>query len=354
MSLNEVKKTITYSEAGVDIQAGSEAVALMKQEVESTHNSSVLGGLGGFGGLFSLEDWKHFTHPVLVSGTDGVGTKLRLAILMNKHDTIGQDCVAMSVNDILVQGARPLFFLDYVAVGKLEAKHVAEIVGGVARACKQAGCALLGGETAEMPGFYAKDDYDVAGFAVGIVDREKVITGQRIEEGDVILALPSLGVHSNGFSLVRKIVLENKGMDLHTYIPELESTLGEELLTPTRLYPHVVLPLLDIADVKGMVHITGGGFYENIPRILPKGVSAHITLGSWPILPIFSLLASWGPVDLHEMFRTFNMGVGMILVVSPKDAEVIKVALQERDEPVYEIGYITARTQDEGVYIEGL
>ena len=289
------KVGVTYRDAGVDIDAGNKAVELMKDAVQRTYTPGVVGDIGGFGGLYSLAGHS-MSDPMLVSGTDGVGTKLRLAIMMDKHDTIGQDCVAMSVNDILVQGATPLFFLDYVAVGKLDPVQVADIVRGVAGACEESGCALLGGETAEMAGFYGDGDYDVAGFAVGIVDRPKLITGESIKAGDVILGLPSSGVHSNGFSLVRKIVFELQGLGIDDVVPEFGKTVGEELLTPTLLYPKAVLPLIQKEQVKGMAHITGGGFYENIPRVLPKGVCARVDVNAWPRLPVFSKLQEWGNV----------------------------------------------------------
>ncbi len=311
----------------------------MKDAVQRTYTPGVVGDIGGFGGLYSLAGHS-MSDPMLVSGTDGVGTKLRLAIMMDKHDTIGQDCVAMSVNDILVQGATPLFFLDYVAVGKLDPVQVADIVRGVAGACEESGCALLGGETAEMAGFYGDGDYDVAGFAVGIVDRPKLITGESIKAGDVILGLPSSGVHSNGFSLVRKIVFELQGLDIDDVVPEFGKTVGEELLTPTLLYPKAVLPLIQKEQVKGMAHITGGGFYENIPRVLPKGVCARVDVNAWPRLPVFSKLQEWGNVAWPEMYRTFNMGIGMILIVSADDAAAVKADLEARDEAVYEIGRI--------------
>ena len=311
----------------------------MKDAVQRTYTPGVVGDIGGFGGLYSLAGHS-MSDPMLVSGTDGVGTKLRLAIMMDKHDTIGQDCVAMSVNDILVQGATPLFFLDYVAVGKLDPVQVADIVRGVAGACEESGCALLGGETAEMAGFYGDGDYDVAGFAVGIVDRPKLITGESIKAGDVILGLPSSGVHSNGFSLVRKIVFELQGLGIDDVVPEFGKTVGEELLTPTRLYPKAVLPLIQKEQVKGMVHITGGGFYENIPRVLPKGVCARVDVNAWPRLPVFSKLQEWGNVAWPEMYRTFNMGIGMILIVSADDAAAVKADLEARGEAVYEIGRI--------------
>ena len=333
------KVGVTYRDAGVDIDAGNKAVELMKDAVQRTYTPGVVGDIGGFGGLYSLAGHS-MSDPMLVSGTDGVGTKLRLAIMMDKHDTIGQDCVAMSVNDILVQGATPLFFLDYVAVGKLDPVQVADIVRGVAGACEESGCALLGGETAEMAGFYGDGDYDVAGFAVGIVDRPKLITGESIKAGDVILGLPSSGVHSNGFSLVRKIVFELQGLGIDDVVPEFGKTVGEELLTPTRLYPKAVLPLIQKEQVKGMVHITGGGFYENIPRVLPKGVCARVDVNAWPRLPVFSKLQEWGNVAWPEMYRTFNMGIGMILIVSADDAAAVKADLEARDEAVYEIGRI--------------
>lgn len=333
------KTGLTYRDAGVDIDAGNKAVELMKESVKRTYTPGVVGDLGGFGGLYSLTGHS-MQDPMLVSGTDGVGTKLRLAIMMDKHDTIGQDCVAMSVNDILVQGATPLFFLDYVAVGKLDPVQVADIVRGVANACEESGCALLGGETAEMAGFYGDGDYDVAGFAVGIVDRPKLITGEHIKSGDVILGLPSSGVHSNGFSLVRKIVFDHKNLSIDEQIPEFGKTLGEELLTPTRLYPKAVLPLIQENYIKGMVHITGGGFYENIPRVLPKGITAEVDVSAWPRLPVFSKLQEWGNVAWPEMYRTFNMGIGMILIVDANHVADVTANLESRGEAVYEIGRI--------------
>lgn len=333
------KKSWTYKEAGVDIDAGTKEVELIKESVKETYIDGVLGDLGGFGGLFSLkQEWSD--EPVLVSGTDGVGTKLRLAIDLGIHDTIGQDCVAMSVNDVLVQGAKPLFFLDYIATGKLEPKLMADIVKGVANACKESGCALLGGETAEMAGFYQEGDYDVAGFAVGIVDRKKLITGETISEGDVILGIPSTGIHSNGYSLVRKLAKENH-WDLKKVYPTFDKSLGEVLLTPTRLYPKVVLPLLSHIDIKGMVHITGGGFYENIPRILPEGTAVVIDGDSWPVLPIFPFLKKEGNIDAHEMYRTFNCGIGMLLILNQEDADKAMDILSEQGERIYRIGYVT-------------
>ena len=331
---------MTYRDAGVDIDAGNESVSLIKDAVRATYRSEVMGDLGGFGGLFALNT-KDYKEPVLVSGTDGVGTKLRLAFLLNKHDTIGQDAVAMCVNDILVQGAEPLFFLDYLAVGKLEPMQVAEVVTGVARACKESGCALIGGETAEMAGFYPIGEYDIAGFSVGVAERSKLITPARVNAGDVLLGLPSSGVHSNGYSLVRKIVFERKGFKGDEYIEELGQTIGEELLTPTRLYPRICLPLIREFDIHGMVHITGGGFYENIPRALPDHMGAEVNGAAWTIPPVFRLLQEWGNVDWTEMYRTFNMGIGMVLIVSSDEADRITAQLNAQNETVYHIGHVT-------------
>lgn len=334
-----MENKLTYRDAGVDIDAGNLSVKLIKDSVKATYRPEVLGDLGGFGGLFAMST--KYKEPVLVSGTDGVGTKLRLAFILDKHDTIGQDAVAMCVNDILVQGAEPLFFLDYLAVGKLEPEQVADVVKGVANACKESGCALIGGETAEMAGFYAEGEYDIAGFAVGAVEKSKIITSEKVKAGDVILGLPSSGVHSNGYSLVRKIVFDVKGFKGDEYIDELGKTIGEELLTPTRLYPKSCLPLIEKFDIHGMVHVTGGGYYENIPRALPEDMGAEIDATSWPVPPIFNLLKEWGNVDWHEMYRTFNMGIGMIIIASADEAEKIKADLQARNEAVYEIGKVT-------------
>ena len=331
---------MTYRDAGVDIDAGNESVSLIKDSVRATYRPEVLGDLGGFGGLFALRA-QDYREPVLVSGTDGVGTKLRLAFLLHRHDTIGQDAVAMCVNDILVQGAEPLFFLDYLAVGKLEPTQVADVVSGVARACKESGCALIGGETAEMAGFYPVGEYDIAGFAVGVVERERLITSARVKVGDVLLGLPSSGVHSNGYSLVRKIVFEHKGFHGDEYMEELGRTIGEELLTPTRLYPQVCLPLIRDFDLHGMVHITGGGFYENIPRALPDGMGAEVDAAAWEMPAVFRLLQKWGNVDWAEMYRTFNMGIGMVLIASEEEAARIEARLDAQHEAVFRIGRVT-------------
>lgn len=342
MSSNKTE-AVTYRDSGVNIDEGNRAVELMKQHVRSTYRPEVLGDIGGFGGLFALSGG--YEEPILVSGTDGVGTKLKLAFLMDKHDTIGQDAVAMCVNDILVQGAEPLFFLDYLAVGTLESEKVATIVAGVAKACKESGCALIGGETAEMSGFYPDGEYDLAGFSVGIVDRKKLITGEHIQPGDVMIGLPSTGLHSNGFSLVRKICLDLKKMDVKQVVPELGKPLGEELLTPTRLYPKVCLPLIKKFAIRGMVHITGGGFYDNIPRVLPEGCSAKVDVTSWPKPAIFDCLAKWGNVEPKEMYRTFNMGIGMVIVVSAAESDQVLAELAAQGEKAYRIGEVVAGDQ---------
>lgn len=347
---NKPEQQLTYRDAGVDIDAGNYSVSLIKESVKATYRPEVLGDLGGFGGLFALNCAK-YKEPVLVSGTDGVGTKLRLAFMLDKHDTIGQDAVAMCVNDILVQGAEPLYFLDYLAVGKLEPEKVASIVKGVAGACKESGCALIGGETAEMSGFYADGEYDIAGFAVGIVDKSKIITGENIKPGDVLIGLPSSGVHSNGYSLVRKICFDIKGFKGDEYIDSLGKTIGDELLTPTRLYPKVCMPLTEKFRINGMVHITGGGFYDNIPRVLPENCGVEVDSDAWSRPEIFNLLKEWGNVAWPEMYRTFNMGIGMILVVPAEDVTKIEAHLLEQNETCCIIGKVVAGKQE--VVIKG-
>lgn len=327
---------VTYRDSGVDISAGNAAVELMKPAVKRTMRPEVLGGLGGFGGLFAL-DLKKYTDPVLVSGTDGVGTKLRLAFQCDKHDTIGQDAVAMCVNDILVQGAEPLFFLDYLAVGKLEPERVAQIVSGVAKGCELAGCALIGGETAEMPGFYPVDEYDLAGFSVGAVNRDALIDGSKIREGDVLIGLPSSGFHSNGYSLVRKVFAPYA---LDTVFPEIGEPLGEALLRPTRIYVKTVLQVLAEQEILGMAHITGGGLTENIPRILPEGLGLKIDRAAWKVPALFTLLQRLGGIEDAEMFRTFNMGIGFILIVHPKAAQSVQDHLQRLGETSMVIGNV--------------
>ena len=317
----------SYAEAGVDITAGYKAVELMKQHVARTIIPGVVSGLGGFGGLFEL-DTAGMERPCLVSGTDGVGTKIRVAQLMNQHNTIGIDCVAMCVNDIICCGAKPLFFLDYIAIGKNEPEKVASIVSGVAEGCVQAGCALIGGETAEHPGLMDPQDYDLAGFAVGVVDRAKIIDNTRTRPGDVILALGSNGLHSNGFSLVRK-ALDVEHADLGAWSEELGCSLGAELLQPTRIYVKPVLAAIQAADIHGISHITGGGFYENIPRCIPRGLTAKIEKSSLWIQPIFRMIQRLGSISEHDMFNTFNMGTGMILVVAKEDADKAAAALKK-------------------------
>ncbi len=328
----------SYKEAGVDITAGYKAVNLMKEHVARTMTQGVLSGIGGFGGLFQL-DLGEIRHPVLVSGTDGVGTKLKLAFLLDKHDTVGIDCVAMCVNDVICCGAKPLFFLDYVAVGKNVPERVAAIVSGVAEGCVQSGSALIGGETAEMPGFYPPDEYDLAGFSVGVVDKEKIIDHSVVRPGDAILALPSSGVHSNGFSLVRK-VFDVEHSDLTLYSDELGATLGETLLTPTRIYVKPMLALMEQVEVKSISHITGGGFYENIPRSLPEGCTAHIDRTTLKTPPIFDLIRRNGNIPERDMFNTFNMGVGMSVVVAPDKADEAVRILRAQGVDAYIMGQI--------------
>ena len=329
-----------YAAAGVDIEAGYAGVRLMKQYVQRTFIPGVVSDIGGFGGLFA-PDLSGVAEPVLVSGTDGVGTKQRIAQLMDKHDTVGIDCVAMCVNDIVCCGAKPLFFLDYIAIGKNEPEKVATLVSGVAEGCVQAGCALIGGETAEHPGTMAPEDYDLAGFSVGLADKARILDPASVRPGDVILALPSSGLHSNGYSLVRK-VFDVERADLGAYVDELGATLGETLLTPTRIYVKPVLAALAAAEVHGISHITGGGFYENIPRALPKGLCARIEKGAIKTPPIFSLLQRRGGISERDMFNTYNMGVGMSMTVAPDAADRALTALRENGVDAYVIGEVAA------------
>ncbi len=338
----------SYKAAGVDITAGYEAVRLMKEHVARTMTAGAVSDLGGFGGLF-LPDLSGMKTPVLVSGTDGVGTKLKLAFLMDKHDTVGIDCVAMCVNDVICCGAKPLFFLDYIAVGKNYPEKVADIVKGVAEGCVQSGSALIGGETAEMPGFYPEDEYDLAGFSVGVVDKDKILDNKSIREGDVVIALPSSGVHSNGFSLVRK-VFDVERADLRSPVPELGGkSLGETLLTPTKIYVKPMLALFEKVTVKGVSHITGGGFYENIPRSIPKGLGAKIEKARVRVLPVFSYIQKTGNIPERDMFNTFNMGVGMSVIVAKEDADAALAVLRANGEDAYVIGEIVR--SDEGVQL---
>ncbi|MCM3749303.1 phosphoribosylformylglycinamidine cyclo-ligase [Paenibacillus pasadenensis] len=330
-----------YKQAGVDIAAGNEAVERMKKHVKRTMRPEVLGGLGGFGGMFGLDKNK-YEEPVLVSGTDGVGTKLMLAFAMDKHDTIGIDAVAMCVNDIIVQGAEPLFFLDYLATGKVEPSKIEQIVGGIAEGCVQAGCALIGGETAEMPGMYTPEEYDIGGFTVGVVDKAKIIDGSTIAPGDAVIGIASSGIHSNGYSLVRRLLLEQSGYSLQDALPELDGKkLGDVLLEPTRIYVKQALELISRVTVKGMAHITGGGFIENIPRVLPDNVNVEVQYGSWPIQPIFSLMQQKGAVTNRDMFTTFNMGIGLVVVVPEAEAAAALDVLAGLGEQAYRIGTVT-------------
>ncbi len=333
-------ESISYSDAGVSIDAANEATGRIKQLARATFNARTLSEIGSFGGMFDGA-FPGMKQPVLVASADGVGTKLKVAFAARKHDTVGRDLVNHCVNDILVQGARPLFFLDYIATGVLSPDVVASIVEGIALGCRENGCVLLGGETAEMPGFYNEGEYDVAGFVVGVVDREKVIDGRGISAGDALLALPSVGLHTNGYSLARKLFFDVAGFHVDTRVDELGQTIGEALLQPHASYLPALDGLLDRGLIKGLAHITGGGLTENVPRILPEGTGVHVERGTWPVLPVFKLMQKLGNVADAEMFRTFNMGVGMVIVSAQQDAEAIKAHLEERGEAVYEIGRVT-------------
>ena len=336
-----------YKKAGVDIEAGYKAVELMKKHVQGTMRPEVLGGLGGFSGAFSLDSFKNMEHPTLLSGTDGVGTKLKLAFALDKHDTIGIDCVAMCVNDVACAGGEPLFFLDYIACGKNEPEKIATIVSGVAEGCRQAGAALIGGETAEMPGFYPVDEYDLAGFAVGIVDQKDLISGKDLKAGDVLIGMASSGIHSNGYSLVRKVFSMSES-SLNTYCESLGATLGETLLVPTKIYVKALKSVREAGvTVKACSHITGGGFYENVPRMLIDGTRAVIEKKSYPVPPIFSMMAKDGEIEEHMMYNTFNMGIGMVLAVAEADVDKTMEAIKAAGEAPYVIGKIEAG--DKGV-----
>lgn len=345
-------KTNAYSKAGVDVHAGYEVVERIKKHVKKTERLGVMGAIGGFGGCFDLSQID-VKEPVLISGTDGVGTKLMVAIQEDKHDTIGIDCVAMCVNDIVAQGAEPLYFLDYIATGKNIPARLEQVVAGVADGCLQAGAALIGGETAEMPGMYGEDDYDLAGFAVGIAEKRQMVTGEEIKEGDVLIGLASSGIHSNGYSLVRKVFFEQHGFSGKDQLPELgDETLGEVLLTPTRIYVKQLLPLVKKELVNGIAHITGGGFIENIPRMLPNHLAVEIKLGSWPQLPVFAALEKYGEIPSLEMYEIFNMGIGMVLAVAPEKVAAVKAALAEVGETGYEIGRVTSKVEEEVILVE--
>ncbi|PKU94851.1 phosphoribosylformylglycinamidine cyclo-ligase [Bifidobacterium pseudolongum] len=336
-----------YENAGVSVEAGYEVVKRIKSHVARTDRLGVVSGIGGFGGLFDLASL-NYKEPVLISGTDGVGTKLVIAKLMGKHDTIGVDCVAMCVNDVVAQGAQPLFFLDYIACGKNDPAVLEQVVSGVADGCVQAGAALIGGETAEMPGMYDEDEYDLAGFTVGCVERSKIVDGSAIAEGDVLIGLPSTGVHSNGFSLVRKALFEQAGYTVETRLPELgDRTLGDVLLTPTKIYVKALMPLFEAGLVHGVAHITGGGFIENVPRMLPEGLAARIELGSWPVPPIFDVIERAGSVDHMEMFNIFNMGIGMVVAVPADREDEVMNLFANAGEQGYRIGSVVARGSDD-------
>lgn len=337
-----------YKQAGVNIEAGYESVSRMKKHIQKTMRPGVMGGIGGFGGMFDLSTLG-LKEPVLVSGTDGVGTKLMLAFMMDKHDTIGIDAVAMCVNDIVVQGAEPIYFLDYIACGKQVPEKIEAIVKGVAEGCQQAGCALVGGETAEMPGMYGEDEYDIAGFAVGACEKSDLITGEKIKAGDVLIGLASSGIHSNGYSLVRKIFFEQAKMKLDDYVEELGSTLGEELLKPTRIYVKSILQALKKFEIKGLAHITGGGFIENIPRMLPEGLGAELKEENWEIPPVFTLMEKLGNLQRQEMYNIFNMGTGMVVAVDESTASEAVRFFNEIGEKAYVMGTVV---EGEGVTIK--
>lgn len=331
--------TITYKDAGVDIDTANEFVERIKASIKTTARKEVVSGIGGFGGLFRLNS-VDLKNPVLVSSTDGVGTKLRIAQLLDKHDTIGIDLVAMSVNDVIVQGAEPLFFLDYLATGKIELEKSVKIIEGITEGCRQAGCTLLGGETAEMPGFYKPGEYDLAGFCVGVVESDKLITGSTISVNDVIIGIGSSGLHSNGYSLARKVLLEKGKLGVNDKIPGLDTSVGLAMLEPTKIYVKPLLNLFKNFNIKGLVHITGGGFYDNIPRIIPQACRAVINKGSWEILPVFNVIKEIGNVEEKEMFRVFNMGIGMMIIVSEKESQEVLERLEVLGEKSYKIGFI--------------
>jgi phosphoribosylformylglycinamidine cyclo-ligase len=330
---------LTYKKSGVDIDEGERFIKRISPMVRRTFRPEVMTDIGSFSALFKI-DLSRYKVPVLVSGTDGVGTKLKVAFLMDKHDTVGIDLVAMCVNDILTSGAEPLFFLDYLAMGKLRSEKASKIIKGIVQGCEEAGCSLIGGETAEMPGFYSEGEYDLYGFAVGVVDKGSIIDGSKIKDGDVIIGIASNGLHSNGYSLVRRLFLDMKKMDIHTYVPDIEGTLGEELLRPTRVYAKAFMKLKDRIEIKGMAHITGGGISGNIPRILPKGMAAHIKAGSWPVPGIFRFIEKAGKISQKEMKKTFNMGIGYVMVVAVEKTEKAVLLLKKYGYQAFIIGNI--------------
>ncbi len=338
---------ITYRDSGVNIDEGNKAVDIIKEKVKSTYNKNVLGDLGSFSGLYSIKDCLSMKEPVLLSSTDGVGTKLKIAQIMDRHDTVGIDLVAMCVNDLICQGAKPLFFLDYIATGNLNSNQVEDIVSGIVAGCKDCGCALVGGETAEMPGMYKSDEYDLAGFSVGICDKENIITGDNVKEGDVLIGISSSGIHSNGFSLIRKIFLDELNWTLDRYVDELGKTLGEELLTPTKIYVNTVIDLISKHDIKAIAHITGGGVIENITRVIPKNLGITINKNSWKELDIYALIKKLNLVDERELYRSFNMGIGLVIIVDKDDANEILECINQ-NEDAYIIGEVTT---DSGVVL---
>lgn len=330
---------LTYKESGVDIDEGNRAVDLIKGKIKGTYDGNVVGDLGNFSGLYSLKDFVGMKEPVLLASTDGVGTKLKIAQMMDKHDTVGIDLVAMCVNDLICQGAKPLFFLDYIALGKLVPEHIEKIVGGIADGCKMSGCALIGGETAEMPGMYGEDDYDLAGFSVGIADKEKIVSGNNVKSGDVLVGISSSGVHSNGFSFIRKIFLETYNYKMERYVEELGMTVGEALLTPTKIYVKLALDVLAKHDIKAVAHITGGGLIENITRVIPKGLGLDINKKSWEKPPIFKMIEGFNAVDERELHKSFNMGIGLVLIVDKENADDV-------------VNFINNRENDNAAYVD--
>ncbi|HBF6774830.1 TPA: phosphoribosylformylglycinamidine cyclo-ligase [Clostridioides difficile] len=330
---------LTYKESGVDIDEGNRAVDLIKGKIKGTYDGNVVGDLGNFSGLYSLKDFVGMKEPVLLASTDGVGTKLKIAQIMDKHDTVGIDLVAMCVNDLICQGAKPLFFLDYIALGKLVPEHIEKIVGGIADGCKMSGCALIGGETAEMPGMYGEDDYDLAGFSVGIADKEKIVSGNNVKSGDVLVGISSSGVHSNGFSFIRKIFLETYNYKMEQYVEELGMTVGEALLTPTKIYVKLALDVLAKHDIKAIAHITGGGLIENITRVIPKGLGLDINKKSWEKPPIFKMIEGFNAVDERELHKSFNMGIGLVLIVDKENADDV-------------VNFINNRENDNAAYVD--
>ena len=344
---------LTYEQSGVNIDEGNRAVSLIKGKIKETYDKNVIGDLGNFSGLYSLKDFVKMEEPVLLAATDGVGTKLKLAQMMNKHDTVGIDLVAMSVNDLICQGAKPLLFLDYIATGKLVPEHIDKIVEGVANGCKMSGCALIGGETAEMPGMYSEDEYDLAGFAVGIADKTKIVSGKDVKAGDVLVGVSSSGIHSNVFSFIRKIFLDTYNYDLNQYIEELKMTVGEALLTPTKIYVKLVLDLLEKYNIKAIAHITGGGVIENITRVIPDGLGLDLKTDSWETPPIFKMIEGFNIVEKRELHKSFNMGIGLVFIVNKEDAPQLVDYINNREQEKIEIDKKYVKLMQDKAYIVG-